>query len=498
MSVLTIAYQQGLFMGLPRILNCKEFTEYVSQLKRIDELLALGNVEAEFIQTYVEHQLAEKRHCGGAVAKASDKEIGRWSQFAAQALRCNIAGFLTNESLRDLSCHIAESPVLQKFCLAGDFDMVRVPGKSLLGDYRNAFPVEMIQSAMDGLLATGSSASSVLGLADPLETSQVFIDSTCLLANVHFPVDWVLLRDGVRTIVKGIIVLREHGFRHRMPKPESFLRSINTLCMEMTNCRRKAGARKMRKKVLRKMKALSKVVEEHGCRYVALLNEERERTDLSEAEAALVIRRITNVIEQLPDARDQAHRRIITGKLVPNADKILSLYDADVSIIKRGKSNAEVEFGNELFVAEQKDGVIVDWKLYRDRPPADTAKLPDSLLRLTSREVSVTGIASDRGFHSEDNEKLLARNGIFSALCPRSPADLQEAMKNEQFRRMQKRRAQTEARIAILKNGFTGNPTLSRVFEYRERQVAWAIFTHNLWVVARLPKEGDGELSKAA
>jgi hypothetical protein len=38
-------------------------------------------------------------------------------------------------------------------------------------------------------------------------------------------------------------------------------------------------------------------------------------------------------------------------RLVPNADKILSLYEAEVEVLKRGKTRAEVEFGNKLWLA---------------------------------------------------------------------------------------------------------------------------------------------------
>jgi hypothetical protein len=45
----------------------------------------------------------------------------------------------------------------------------------------------------------------------------------------------------------------------------------------------------------------------------------------------------------------QAHERIIGGRKVLNKDKVFSLYDEDVQVIVRGKSNAEVEFGNNLW-----------------------------------------------------------------------------------------------------------------------------------------------------
>jgi hypothetical protein len=46
-------------------------------------------------------------------------------------------------------------------------------------------------------------------------------------------------------------------------------------------------------------------------------------------------------------------------------------------------------------------------------------------------------------------------------------------MKHEQFAQAQRRRAQTEARVAIFKNEFLGRPMRSEGFENRALQVAW-------------------------
>lgn len=54
------------------------------------------------------------------------------------------------------------------------------------------------------------------------------------------------------------------------------------------------------------------------------------------------------------------------------------------------------------------------------------------------------------------------------------------------FVSLQRRRSQTEGRIAIFKNGFLGRPLLAKGFEHRELAVSWQVLTHNLWVLARL------------
>ena len=69
-------------------------------------------------------------------------------------------------------------------------------------------------------------------------------------------------------------------------------------------------------------------------------------------------------------------------------------------------------------------------------------------------------------------------------------------MQDKKFRAIQKRRAQTEARIGIIKNTFLGGPLRSKGFAHRELTVAWAVLAHNLWLLADLPQKAA--LAKAA
>jgi len=82
-------------------------------------------------------------------------------------------------------------------------------------------------------------------------------------------------------------------------------------------------------------------------------------------------------LDQLPAAVKQAHERIIGGRQVPSKEKILSLYDADINVIVRGKLGASTEMGNVLALGEQSDGLIVSWDLYQDNvTDSKTRNLP--------------------------------------------------------------------------------------------------------------------------
>jgi hypothetical protein len=356
-----------------------------------------------------------------------------------------------------------------------------------------------MRQIIDGLLQAAVEHPRRLDLVQALDLEEFFLDSTCLKANIHFPTDWVLLRDGVRTLMKATLLIRKAGLCARMESPEEFLRGMNRLAMEMSQQARRAGSKKGRKRVLRQMKRLVGVVRAHARRHRELLDKRWEQTEWTRAQAEQILRRLDGVLEVLPRAQKQAHERIIGNRPVANAEKILSLYEPEVRVIVRGKAGAEVEFGNTVLLGENRQGVILDYQIFRESAPADSQLVFGSLLRVyegTGRHVGA--VVTDRGFASAANSRTLQEGGTFDGLCPRKPAELSQRMKEEKFARLQRRRAQTEARIGILKGNFLGRPLRAKGFEHRELALAWGVLTHNLWMLARMRKPKKAKAFKPA
>ncbi len=481
---------------LPTVIGNVDYQRFENELQRIDELLILSGVENCFVALSAEH--FERNACE-AGAEPTFEALLKHQKRSRQALRCMVLKELLGCSYRALSRRLAECALFRVFSQIEELAVVRVPGKSTLQEYAHWLPDAQMRAINACLIEAASNPQEVspVHLANALELEMVWTDTTCLQANIHFPVDWVLLRDAARTLTKAIGLIRRHGLKHRMGEPEEFLSQMNALAIAMTQSRRAREGGKKRKKVLRQMKRLLKVIEGHACRYRQLLDERWEETDWNRAQAEVVLRRIDGILEQLPAAIEQAHERIIGGRQVPNSKKILSLYESDLHVIVRGKAGAEVEFGNSLLISEQSDGVIVDYELLRDASPGDARWLGRSLERIEALRGGepVFGVAGDRSFDSVANRRLLEEKDIFNALCPRNPRALRERMEEDEiFAACQKRRAQSEGRIAVLKNGFLGRPLRAKGFERRELAVSWAVLAHNLWVLARLPRaEAVGE-----
>jgi len=479
-----IAYQSSLFQ-MRRGTNHKEYRDLCERLDFVDRILSTSGVEFEFAEYY--HEQMRLSFCSPK-QELTAKEIRRYTDYAIQALRSNYLRLELKTSFRQAAFLIAASEDFQRFIFAGDFISSKSPGKSKLHDFALIVPEDFIRKLNESLLKEFSSdAAEQYGLCCPLESKTLWLDATCLMSNIHFPVDWVLLRDAVRSLVKAILCIRKHGLKNRIPAPASFLSQINALCMEMSNSRRRQDADKRRKDVLRRMKKVCRTVGDHGKRYRDILAARRIETDLSEKQAAQILNRLDNVLVKLPAAIEQAHRRIISGEKLDADEKTLSLYDDTASAIVRGKSGAEIEFGNELLIAEQADGFIVDWQLYEEKT-ADQRKLGEHLERYQPQNKGVETIVTDRGFDGKPNQCKLEKINLYNGMCPRSPAQMAERMKDENFQLLQHRRSQTEGRIAAIKR-FIGNKMPCRDFEDKKRHAAWAVLSHNLHLLTKLMAE---------
>jgi len=497
MSCHIIPVDQELRPLLPTIVGNVDYATLRRRLEQIDTLLLKSGLEEDFLQRALD------RWKGASTAPASARQQGLFQKRSRRALRCTILRTLLQDDYRGFSCQLAGNPLYQWFCHLDAIDQVRVPSKSELQRFAHWLPAEQMRPLIDRLLQGAVEKPRTLGLKKALDLEAYFLDSTCLKANIHFPTDWVLLRDGVRTLMKATLLIRQAGLRGRMQAPEEFLRRMNRLSMAMTQQGRRAGSKKARKAVLRQMKKLVKVVRAHASRHRKLLDQQWQQTHWTRAQAEQILRRIDGVLELLPQAQKQAHERIIGQRPVANADKILSLYEPEVRVIVRGKAGAEVEFGNTLLLGENAQGIILDYELIRESAPADSQLLFGSLLRVyeaTKRHVQA--VVTDRGFASAANSRTLKEGATFDATCPRRPAELSRRMKGAKFARLQRRRAQTEARIGILKHSFLGTPLRAKGFEHRQVALAWGVLTHNLWMFARLgeakKKKKRPALAKAA
>ena len=473
-----IPIQTELYQELPPVYGNREYRELKTLLDRMDEIILQSNLENTFIESFP--------------SKASNTPKRR--QRLIEALRCTLLRQMFQLSYGRLACELACNHLYQKFCGLFRIDKIEVPSAKTLERYEKMASSELLQQLVAHLNRVAAIGATDFGeqplrLETPVNLGVEYVDATAVKARVHYPVDWLLLRDAVRTLTLAIAQARKYGVCSRLPKePQAYRTAMNKLCIEMTHARRTKDAAKKRKAIFRRMKKLVRVVEKLSRGHLAKLRRQAAASMLCVAEQLMLEHKFTVILDQVDAVIHQAHERIIGNRPIASKDKILSLYESDMHVIVRGKTDAEVEFGNTLFLAEQADGLIVDWELYQEQAPADSRMIPEHLQRMKEKEIALRAVASDRGFDSSANRRLLGEE-IENHLCPRNIEQFKQRLQDETFCRHQRRRAQTEARIAIVMHGFLGNPMRKWGYKNKARLCGWGILAHNLWVLARLPKQ---------
>ena len=161
----------------------------------------------------------------------------------------------------------------------------------------------------------------------------------------------------------------------------------------------------------------------------------------------------------------------------------------DARPIKRGKSQAETEFGRKVLIGETDHGIISTYDVL-DENPADVTVLKVGVKghrRLFRKRLKA--VAGDRGFYSQANEDWLKDNGVRQVSIPvrgKISGDRRAYQKQSWFKRLQRFRAGVEARISLLKRKFGLRRSLLRGSPGVNIWVGQGIFAHNLWQAARI------------
>lgn len=233
----TLAYQKALRPELPTHFVPKEYREFRDTLIEVNRILESG-IERRFIM--------RKMECAGI--DPSRKAAGRFYERTQRAVRYSVLLAMSDYAHRELAVRVSDSLLLQWFTTT-DGLVPRPYSKSAIERFEKAFEKEEIAQLIHEVnrAVSDRETAAELILQEELDLTHLWADTTCIKADIHYPVDWVLLRDATRTLIKSIPVIRRHGLKHRIGPPQRFITEINKLVMQMTHTRKKKHGAKMRK-----------------------------------------------------------------------------------------------------------------------------------------------------------------------------------------------------------------------------------------------------------
>jgi hypothetical protein len=119
----TISFQSELRPELPVVDGPKEYREQRALFLRLDELLGLSGIEADFFRFSMMHRKID-------LNQRTALEVESLSRGCVLALRSNLARMITGMVHRDFCIRLADSPLLQWFLQIGRVDGVTAFAKS--------------------------------------------------------------------------------------------------------------------------------------------------------------------------------------------------------------------------------------------------------------------------------------------------------------------------------------------------------------------------------
>jgi len=184
----------------------------------------------------------------------------------------------------------------------------------------------------------------------------------------------------------------------------------------------------------------------------------------------------------------QATQRVLRDSKVASQEKILSLFQPNSYVIRKGKIRHPVEFGQVVKIQEADGKIITDYEVLSSNS-SDRELLMPSIERhkeLFKRLPRL--VATDRGFYSEDLEEKVTAAGVKKVVMPKIGKKTVERIKHEKqkwFREGQRFRAGSEGSISVLKRGHGMDCCLNKRENGFGSWVGWRVVARNLKMVAQ-------------
>ncbi|MBU0494240.1 MAG: ISNCY family transposase [Chloroflexi bacterium] len=319
---------------------------------------------------------------------------------------------------------------------------------------------------------------------------QLRTDGTVVETNIHYPTDSSLLADSVRVLGRMLSAGRKLVGAVPGVDKSRFVnrsRSSQRLAREIANCARRAKKGAQTKPQMRKLyKKLLKTTQQsldHARQALPVLQQHGAEAGQALADS------LSHYIPLVQRVIDQAYQRVVLGKQVPAADKLVSWFEPHTAIIRRGKpAPRETEFGRKVWLDEVDGGIISDYRILAGNPPDDqqfTASLCNHQ-QLFSHPPGT--VSTDRGVYSPANEKAARTAGVKQVCMPQPGQRTPQRVTHEQqawFRLVRRFQAGIEGRISVVKRARQLVRCLDKGEAGFEKWVGWGCIVNNLVAIAQ-------------
>lgn len=430
-----------------------------------------------------------------------DPRVGRPSTPMETYLRLMFLKSRHGLGYESLCREVSDSITWRRFCripLEG-----RVPHPTTLMKLTTRCGSAAVEGLNEALLAKAAEAKL-------LRTNRVRVDTTVVPSNVAYPTDSGLLAKAitriaattrrihaaggaVRTTVRNrsrAAGKRAHqiGFKLRSRSAagrDEALAAVRRVTGELADLAETAVRDAERlvvnaKRALRRARAKARAEHARG--------ESDPVAGRRRGRLARAVDDLTGLLEATRQIAAQTRQRL-SGVTPDGATRRVSLHDPDARPIAKGRLGKPVEFGHKAQLADNEDGVVLDYTVEPGNPP-DAPQLAPAVERIKRRtKRPPRTVTADRGYGEQKVDDALHDLGVRNVAIPRKGKPglaRQRAEHQRAFRKHLKWRTGIEGRISTLKRGYGWDRARIDTTEGAKIWTGHGVLTHNLVKISAL------------
>jgi IS5 family transposase len=325
----------------------------------------------------------------------------------------------------------------------------KVPDAKTLGRLAQALGPDVIEKIHGRIVALAHERAIVKG-------RRMRVDTTVVETNIHYPTDSGLLGDGVRVLTrlmkKVTAIAGEAGTQLRDRK-----RSMQRRLVDIGRATRSKGkvAQEKVQTIYRKVVDITSRVVGQAKKFSAEISHGTKHAAdvLQQAMLEGLRRELDGFVTLVQQVIRQTKARVFGGN--PRAEnKLVSIFEPDTEIIRKGKASKPTEFGKMVKIQEAENQIITAYEVYDQRPLDRDLLIPAVELHEQRLDRVPEMVAGDAGFYSAQGEATVHAMGVKRVSIPNHFTKSNERRRQQKqrwFRKGQKWRTGCEGRISVLK-----------------------------------------------
>lgn len=400
---------------------------------------------------------------------------GRYGTPAEVAMRMLVLKHLKSWSYEQLQWEVTGNLVYRHFCR---IDGGKVPDAKTMVRLGQLLEGETLRGLFDRVVQLAAKRRVTRG-------RKMRVDTTVVETPIRHPSDSRLCEDVTQVLCREVERARSQG----VTAPRGFhnvRRSVARRQREITQISRRPIGRDAKRSALRRpyrrlLATTRKVLRQAE----QTVKRARRRWERLSGRARRGIRTMQRFIQLGRQVVTQTKLRIFKG-ITKSAAKIVSVFEPDTRILRRGKVHKPTEYGQIVKVQEAEGGVVTDISVVTEGDAKLLVPSVEHHERVFGRVPRV--VATDRGFFSFENIRDVDAMGVRCVAVPKPghrSAGWLARERTRPFRRARAWRAGGEARIARLKHIFGMHRTRYRGIGGVARCAYWAGIANNLMAIGR-------------